>query len=293
MPRGLRTPVGRGRRARPPQAPRGASRCRGRSPRRAGSASSWALISAASPGRSFAAAISAASCSAMSRRRASSRGSSSSSASAARFARQRSTAPAIVSRSSPCPPNASRRSRCQRASSKPLLLVLAMDLHERSSNVGQARRRDRLVVQSGRRSSGRRDLAGGDQRLRDPVEQGLTRAASAPWRMSVESARAPVARPSASISRLFPAPVSPVKTFSPGARSSRSRSIRARSVTVSSRRRPAGCSPVTTAAARPSAGTGPRTAARRPARRGGSAARARGPPRRRRRRSGRPRGRRC
>ena len=42
-----------------------------------------------------------------------------------------------------------------------------------------------------------------------------TRAASAPWRTSVVSARAPIASPSASMSRLLPAPVSPVMTLSP------------------------------------------------------------------------------
>ena len=65
-----------------------------------------------------------------------------------------------------------------------------------------------------------------------------TRAVSAPWRTRPASARAPVTRPSASISRLLPAPVSPVITLSPGSRVSRSRSISARSVTVSSSRRP-------------------------------------------------------
>ena len=57
-----------------------------------------------------------------------------------------------------------------------------------------------------------------------------TRAIAAPCRTSPVSARAPSASPRASMSRLLPAPVSPVITFSPGPSSSRTRSISARSV---------------------------------------------------------------
>ena len=273
-------------------------RCRGRSPRRAAPRPAAARISVASPGRSRAAAISSASCSAISSRRASSRGSSSSSASAARFARQRSTAPAIVARSASWPAERVEQVALPALVEQPLLLVLAVDLDEGPGDVREARRGHRLVVEAGRRPAGRGHLADGDQRLRDAGRTApSTRATSAPWRISVVSARAPVARPSASIRRLLPAPVSPVKTFSPGASSRRRRSISARSVTVSSRSGRRWRSLAPSRSRRQQLDLAPEQVPER--QRAGRldeadrAARAPGPRRRRRRRSAGPRGRRC
>ena len=54
-----------------------------------------------------------------------------------------------------------------------LLLVLAVDLDERSGDLGEARRGDGLVVDPGRRAARRGDLADADQRLRVAIEQRL------------------------------------------------------------------------------------------------------------------------
>ena len=56
---------------------------------------------------------------------------------------------------------------------EPLLVVLAVDLDERSGRLGQSRRRDRLVVDPGGRAAGRAHLADDDERLGDPVEERL------------------------------------------------------------------------------------------------------------------------
>ena len=56
---------------------------------------------------------------------------------------------------------------------EPLLIVLAVDLDEPSGKLGQPGRRHALVVDAGRRSAGRGDLADADERLRQPVEQRL------------------------------------------------------------------------------------------------------------------------
>ena len=217
-----------------------------------------ARISSASPGRSRAAAISATSCSSRSTRRASSRGSIASSASAERFARQRSTTSAIATRAGPCPPNASSRSRCHRSSSSRCWSCWPwISTNGPTSSASRAA----VVARSSRRAvdrpptvTSRTAISGSGSRS----NSASTRAVSVPWRMSPVSAREPRTSPSASISRLLPAPVSPVMTLRPGSSVRRSRSMSARSLTVSSRRRPA----VTMAATPPCAGAGPRTAGR-------------------------------
>ena len=136
-------------------------------------ADSRARISSASPGRSLAAAISAASCSRRSTRRASSRGSIDSSASAARFARQRSTTSAVAARAAACPPYASSRSRCQRSSSRRCWSCWPWIS---TSGPTSSASRDAVVAMSSRRAVDRPsvgDLANRDQRLGQSVEQGL------------------------------------------------------------------------------------------------------------------------
>ena len=54
-----------------------------------------------------------------------------------------------------------------------LLLVLAVDLDQRPDLVGQPRGGRGDVVEAGRRSTAGRHLANRDQRLGEPVEQGL------------------------------------------------------------------------------------------------------------------------
>ena len=54
-----------------------------------------------------------------------------------------------------------------------LLVVLAVDLDQRPDLVGEPRRGGRDVVEPGGRPAVRRDLANGDQRLRETVEQRL------------------------------------------------------------------------------------------------------------------------
>ena len=54
-----------------------------------------------------------------------------------------------------------------------LLIVLAMDLDEPAGRVREPRGGDGLVVQPGRGAAARRDLADGDERLRQPIEQRL------------------------------------------------------------------------------------------------------------------------
>ena len=56
---------------------------------------------------------------------------------------------------------------------QPLLLVLPVDLDERPDLLGQPRGGRRDVVQAGRRAAADGDLAHGDQRLREPIEEGL------------------------------------------------------------------------------------------------------------------------
>ena len=229
----------RGRRRPRGSAPRGARPLPGRSPRHAGRPSAWPRISSASPGRRFDRAISVASCSSRSSRRATSRGSRAAASSAARFSRQRSTAVAIAvaqvararrtrragraasARRAVDPGRAARGPRRGRRPRRPG--APPSPSHRRAGRSSGRSSRPRATAMSG---SGRRS------------NRASTRAVSAPWRTSVVSARAPSASPSASISRLFPAPVSPVMTLNPASNSRRSRSIRARSVTVSSRSRP-------------------------------------------------------
>ena len=54
---------------------------------------------------------------------------------------------------------------------QPLLVVLAVDLHERPDRLREPCRGHRLVVEPGRRAAAGRQLPDGDQRLRDRVEQ--------------------------------------------------------------------------------------------------------------------------
>ena len=156
-----------------------------------------------------------------------------------------------------------------------------------------------LVVEAGRRAAAGGHLADGDQRLRDGVEQRLDRARSRRRAGRGSCPRAPpIASPSASMSRLLPAPVSPVSTLRPGSSSSRSAldqgEVADRQLDQASgaRRRPAA-----RPARGPRRGSGSRrqqlhlaadrsqNGSARAARRGGSAAPAPGPRRRRRRAS--------
>jgi hypothetical protein len=160
---------------------------------------------------------------------------------------------------------------------EPLLIVLAVDLDEPSVTLSSSMRAvDRPAAETSRtQMSGSGSLS----------NNASTLAESDPWRTSEVSALAPTARPSASISRLLPAPVSPVSTFKPGSKTIRKRSISARSRTLSSARRPAAigveadsgsgatatavstsAASVMRAAARTSGAVDPRTAARRSAR---------------------------
>ena len=203
-------------------------------------ADSRARISSASPGRSLAAAISSASCS---RRSTPPR----QLARVDRQLRQRGPvrAPALdhVGRR-----GASRGMPAVRVEQvalpalveQPLLVVLAVDLDQRPDLVGEpggGRRRCRRAGRSTGRSSRPR------ARRSAAPEGGRTAPRPAPPRRRGGRGSCPRAIPAtsprASISRLLPAPVSPVMTFSPGPRVRRSRSISARSPTVSSRRRPA------------------------------------------------------
>jgi hypothetical protein len=56
---------------------------------------------------------------------------------------------------------------------EPLLIVLAVDLDQPTSGLGQSRGGDRLVVEPGRRASARLHLADDDERLWQPFEEGL------------------------------------------------------------------------------------------------------------------------
>ena len=175
-----------------------------------------ARISSASPTRRPAASISAASCSASSSRRTNSRGSRASSRSAASLARQRLDGPldcrALALQA------AERVEQVALAAlvEEPLLVVLAVDLDERPGDLGEARRGHGLVVEAGRRAAAGMDLAAQRRSRPGRSMRASTRATSAPWRTRPLSARAPRASPRASISRLLPAPVSPVSTFRPG-----------------------------------------------------------------------------
>ena len=150
----------------------------------------------------------------------------------------RATAAAMASRMASCPPNASSRSRCQRSSSsRPWSCWPWISTSGPTSSASRAA----VTVASSRRAverpaavTSRTAMSGSGVRS----NRASTRADSAPWRTSVVSARAPSASPRASMSRLLPAPVSPVMTLNPGSNASRSRSISARSWTVSSSRRP-------------------------------------------------------
>ena len=182
-----------------------------------------------------------------------------SSASAARLARQRSTASAIAARSCRVPAERVEQVALPALVEQSLLIVLAVDLDERPDLVGEPRRgrRDRRPAgpSTGRRPRprGRRSAAPAAGRTAPRPAPSRRRGGRAPV-----SARARSTRPSASISRLLPAPVSPVMTLRPGRSVSRRRSISARSVTVSSSRRPAHAArhpAFTTAAARPCGGS--------------------------------------
>ena len=99
---------------------------------------------------------------------------------------------------------------------QPLLVVLAVDLDERPDLVGEPRAVVAWSSSRARGSSAGGHLADGDERLREPVEQRLhprRLRAVADERRVRPRARA---RPSASMSRLLPAPVSPVRTLRPG-----------------------------------------------------------------------------
>ena len=130
-------------------------------------------ISSASPGRRCAPAISATSYSRRSTRRASSRGSIASSASAARFARQRSTASAIVGPCRPVPSERVEQVALPALVEEPLLVVLAVDLDERPDLVGEPRCGRREIVDPCTRAAAGRHLADDDERLGEPVEQCL------------------------------------------------------------------------------------------------------------------------
>ncbi len=130
-------------------------------------------ISSASPARSRAPAISAASCSSRSSRRATSRGSSAAASSAARFSRQRSTAPAIARRSVLVAAEAIEQVALPALVEQSPLVVLAVDLDEGADLVRQPRRGHGRVVEAGRGPAARGDLADRDQRLRQSIEQRL------------------------------------------------------------------------------------------------------------------------
>ena len=69
------------------------------------------------------------------------------------------------------PPNASSRSRCQRSSSSRCWSCWPWISTSGADHVGEPRRGHRLVVEPGGRAAAGGDLADGDQRLRQPVEQ--------------------------------------------------------------------------------------------------------------------------
>ena len=97
-----------------------------------------------------------------------------------------------------------------------LLVVLAVDLDERPDLVGEPRGRHGLVVEPApwtvrrRPPRGRRSAAREAGRTAPPRGRSRRRAGPATCRRAP-----PIARPSASISRLLPAPVSPVMTLKP------------------------------------------------------------------------------
>ena len=99
---------------------------------------------------------------------------------------------------------------------QPLLVVLAVDLDERPDLVGEPRGGRRAsssrAVERPPAATSRTAMSGSGSRS----NRASTRATSAPWRTRDVSARAPLTSPSASISRLLPAPVSPVMHVEPG-----------------------------------------------------------------------------
>ena len=140
-----------------------------------------------------------------------------SSRSAASLARSARTASRPSSRSAVVPPNASSTSRCHAPCEQPLLLVLAVDLDQRPDTCRQARSGDRLVVDARDAAPLADDLADADERLgRRAIEQRLDARACGAVAHEAGSARAPMTRPSASMSSDLPAPVSPVITVRPG-----------------------------------------------------------------------------
>ena len=178
------------------------------------------------------------------------------------------TAAAIAPRSPSSPPNASSRSRCQRSSRRRCCSCWPWIS---TSGPTVAASRPAVTVSSSRRATerpaaatSRTPMSGSGSRS----NSASTRAVSAPWRTSPVSARAPSARPSASMRRLLPAPVSPVMTLRPGREGEphpldegevADRELEEATCGASGRVSSA-AGAVTTAAARPSGGAGPRTA---------------------------------
>ena len=224
--------------SRPRRARRGPRPLPGRSPHRAAPPSAGRGSRPPRPGRSRAAAISAASCSSSSSRRASSRGSIASSASAARFARQRSTAAAI----SPALRRGRRTRRAGRAASA-----------RRAAAAARAGRGSRRADRPPRPAAPRSTVSSSSRAVERPAaatsrtaisgsgirsKSASTRAASAPWRTSVVSARAPSDEPERVDEQALAGAGLAGDHVQPGAELRRSRSISARSVTVSSSSRP-------------------------------------------------------
>ena len=136
---------------------------------------------------------------------------------------------------SPCfssPAKGIERRAMGRHVQKAVLLHLSLDLDQRVAQPAQQRHRHRLVVDEGAAAAVGADQAAqrsGRPRRRAPARPGTARAgwflgrsndaATDAWsrrrRTAPDSARAPSARPSASIRMDLPAPVSPVSAPSP------------------------------------------------------------------------------
>ena len=138
---------------------------------------------------------------------------------------------ATRARTSARPPNASSRSRCQRSSSSRCWSCWPwISTNGPTASASRAA----VTVSSSSRAVERPPAVSSRTAIRGSgtaSNSASTRAPVAPWRTSPVSARPPRTSPSASMSRLLPAPVSPVSTFSPGSSSRRTRSMSARSRT--------------------------------------------------------------
>ena len=88
-------------------------------------------------------------------------------------ARQASTAAAMAARSASSPPKASSSSRCQRSSRSRCWSCWPWISTSRPATADKPRGRDRLVVDAGRGAPRRGHLADADERLRQPVEERL------------------------------------------------------------------------------------------------------------------------